>query len=201
MILDIVICALVGYLFGSLSGSIIVSKWMYNADIREKGSGNAGLTNSIRIYGAPGALTTATIDVLKTVAALLIARYVSPEWGVVAGGAGVVLGHAFPVFFRFKGGKSAVCTTVVGLFIDYRMVLIALGVFAAVLLLTGIMSAATMSGMVTAAVSGALLHVGTAEVILISAAAVFVIFMHRGNIKRILNGTEKRLIVWGGKNK
>ncbi len=201
MILEIAVCALIGYLFGSLSGSIIVSKWMYNSDIREKGSGNAGLTNSIRIYGASGALTTAVIDIIKTVAALLIARHISPEWGLVAAGAGVILGHAFPVFFSFKGGKSAVCTAIVGLFIDYRMVLIALAVFAAVLLITGIMSAATMSGMVTAVIAAVFLHIPVNALVLLIAAASFVIFMHRGNIKRILAGTEKRIIRRGGEKK
>ena len=201
MIYKIVICGIIGYLFGSLSGSIIVSKLLYNSDIREKGSGNAGLTNSIRIYGAVGAVATGLIDVLKTVAAMTIANGVLSEYGMVAAGAGVIIGHAFPLFFGFKGGKSGICTMVVGFFIDYRMVLLSLGVFAAVLLITGIMSAATISGMLAAAAFSIILKVDLPGLILICAASVFVIFMHRTNIKRIINGTEKRLITRGGKKR
>ncbi len=194
MTLKLALCFIEGYLLGSVSGSIIVSSIFYRTDIRKKGSGNAGLTNSIRIFGAAAGIATAVIDILKTVAAMLIAKSILPDFGIIAAGFGVVLGHAFPVFFRFKGGKSAVCTMVVGFFIDYRMVLIALAIYAAVLLITGIMSAATISGMIAAPTAAAFLGIDSIRLICISVCCAFVIFMHRSNIKRIINKTEKRII-------
>ena len=196
MTLKLILCFVTGCLLGSLSGALIVSRIFYKIDIRKKGSGNAGLTNSIRIFGAAAGVATAAIDILKTVAAMLIAERILPEYGILAAGLGAVLGHAFPVFFGFKGGKSAVCTMVVGFFIDYRMVLIALAFFAAVLTATGIMSAATISGMIAAPTAAAFLELDPIKLACVFVCCAFVIFMHRSNIKRILNKTEKRIINW-----
>ena len=198
MVIRLLICTVIGYLLGSLSGSIVTSKIFFKSDIRQHGSGNAGMTNSLRVYGAGAAVSTAVIDVLKSVIAMVVSAYLGGTYAMIAAGAGVMLGHANPVFFGFKGGKCVICIAIVGAFLSWQTVAIAVVMFAIIVFTTRIVSLGSCCAMLTAIAAAVLLKVETSRLIFIILACSFVIFLHRGNIKRILNGTEKKIKAKGG---
>ena len=201
MIIKLLVCAVVGYLLGSLSGSIITSKLFYKSDIRLHGSGNAGMTNSLRVYGVGAAVSTTLVDALKAVAAMLVSRQIGGIDAMLVAGAGVMLGHAFPLYFGFRGGKCVVCIAVIGSFISWQTVLIAVAVFAIVVFSTKIVSASSCSAMIGAIIACLFMGLETKCVIFIVVACSFVIFLHRSNIVRIFNGTEKKITAKGGTKK
>ena len=133
---------LLGYFLGCLNGSVMVSHFIIKDDVRQHGSGNAGLTNFYRTYGAKYALGVILFDMGKTVIACLIGGaafdYLAGDWmlGVLLGGLGCELGHMFPVFFGFKGGKGILSGGTLVWLLDWRVGLIAWGLFAALWLLT-----------------------------------------------------------------
>ncbi len=201
MVVRLLVSLVIGYLFGSVSGSIVTSKLFFKSDIRQHGSGNAGMTNSLRVYGVGAAVSTTLIDALKSVAAMVIAGQIGGADAMIAAGAGVMLGHAYPLYFGFRGGKCVVCIAVVGSFISWQTVLIAIAMFAIIVFTTKIVSASSCGAMLTAMLAAVILGVETKQLIFIIAACSFVIFLHRGNIKRIINGTEKKIKPKGGQQK
>lgn len=201
MVVRLLVSLVIGYLFGSVSGSIVTSKLFFKSDIRQHGSGNAGMTNSLRVYGVGAAVSTILIDALKSVAAMVIAGQIGGADAMIAAGAGVMLGHAYPLYFGFRGGKCVVCIAVVGSFISWQTVLIAVAMFAVIVFTTKIVSASSCGAMLTAMLAAVILGVETKRLIFIIAACSFVIFLHRGNIKRIINGTEKKIKPKGGQPK
>ena len=130
------VVVLLGYFLGCLNGSVLVSHFIIRDDVRQHGSGNAGLTNFYRTYGAKYALGVILLDMGKTVAACLIGgvilNYLAGDWtfGVLLGGLGSELGHMFPVFFGFKGGKGILSGAVLVWLLNWRVALIAWGLFA-----------------------------------------------------------------------
>ena len=201
MLIRFLASILIAYLLGSLSGSIITSKVFFKSDIRSKGSGNAGMTNSLRVYGVGAAISTIFIDVIKSVLAVLLGNVLCGVNGIILAGAGVMLGHAFPIYFGFKGGKCVLCIAVVGSFVSWQTVLIAVAAFAIIMICTRIVSASSCGAMVTAIVAACLLNLESNKLIFIIVACTFVIFMHRSNIIRIINKTEKKITVKGGPKK
>lgn len=191
------ICA---YLLGSFSTSITVSKLFYHQDIRQMGSGNAGATNTLRNFGAHKALLVVLGDGLKAALAMWIARgLVGPEAMLYAGGL-AVLGHIFPVYYGFQGGKGVMSAAAMILVFDWRMFLIMLAVFAATVLLTRIVSLASILAAVSFLPSMLLFHRDNLWYVLFSGAlAAVVIWKHRSNIRRLAQGTESKL--GSGKNK
>ena len=149
------VVVLLGYFLGCLNGSVLVSHFIIRDDVRQHGSGNAGLTNFYRTYGAKYALGVILLDMGKTVAACLIGgvilNYLAGDWtfGVLLGGLGSELGHMFPVFFGFKGGKGILSGAVLVWLLNWRVALIAWGLFALLWLTTRYVSL----GSITAAVS------------------------------------------------
>lgn len=125
------VVVLVSYFFGCINGSVMVSHFLIGDDVRRHGSGNAGLTNFYRTYGAKYALAVIAIDMGKTVVATLIGgfmlRHVMQDWtlGILVAGISCELGHIFPVFFGLKGGKGVLSGGVVVIMIDWRMALVA----------------------------------------------------------------------------
>ena len=125
------VVVLLGYFLGCLNGSVLVSHFIIRDDVRQHGSGNAGLTNFYRTYGAKYALGVILLDMGKTVAACLIGgvilNYLAGDWtlGVLLGGLGSELGHMFPVFFGFKGGKGILSGAVLVWLLNWRVALIA----------------------------------------------------------------------------
>ena len=185
------VCA---YLLGSFSTSITVSKLFYHQDIRQMGSGNAGATNTLRNFGAHKAVLVMLGDGLKAVLAMWMARWlVGPEAMLYAGGV-AVLGHIFPVYYGFQGGKGVMSAAAMILAFDWRMFLIMLAVFASTVLLTRIVSLASILAAVSFLPSMLLFHRDNLWYVLFSGGlAAVVIWKHRSNIRRLKQGTESKL--------
>ncbi len=198
-----ILAAVAAYLIGSINFSIILSRFFIKKDIRDFGSGNAGSTNSLRVMGFKRGVFVIIGDVAKGVAAMLLAGPVMGEQteGVmrlacVITGAAVVIGHAFPIYFGFRGGKGVMTTAAVILCIDWQIALIAIAVFAAIVLTTGFVSLGSMIAVWTVPVLFAIFYGVTAEslpfVLLGVFLGIFVTILHASNIKRLANGTENR---------
>ena len=135
MWLPILLTVVIGYLLGNLNGAVCISHLVAHEDVRSQGSGNAGLTNFIRVYGASKGLGVIAIDGGKAVAAclvggLLLKPYGMYQAGLAIGGAAVMLGHVFPVLLGFKGGKGILSGFFVAITLDWRVALMILAVFA-----------------------------------------------------------------------
>ena len=210
MIICYIIMLVIAYLIGSINFSIILSKKMAGFDVREKGSGNAGSTNMLRSVGKKAAAITLICDILKGIVAILIAiilgniiNGVNRELLVQIAGVAVVIGHTFPVFFGFKGGKGVATALGVLLISNWQIGLICL-VFALVLMaLTRIVSLGSCAAAVLFPVLTLFINEnytvltqeknGNTYFIYSLILAIIVLYNHRSNIKRILNGTENKL--------
>jgi glycerol-3-phosphate acyltransferase PlsY len=192
-----------GYLLGSLNTAVIVGK-IYGKDIRSHGSRSAGLTNTLRVLGKSAAAFVLAGDILKGVIACFIGLrlgvYVHSGEAVdcvslLAAGAGAVIGHNWPAYFGFKGGKGALTAAAVLFMFDWVMALICLGVFATIVALTRYVSLGTISAaMFFVAISfipvfGHSLYFHIFGFLM----ALIIIFKHKGNIQRLLSGTENKL--------
>ena len=199
-----IIVTIIAYLLGSISFSVIISKKMAGFDVREKGSGNAGSTNVLRTVGKKAAILTLICDCLKGIVAILIAVLASKiVKGTDAGlliqlaGVAVVIGHTFPIFFKFKGGKGVATSLGVLLIINWQIGLICL-VFALTLMaLTrfvslGSVSAAILFPILTIFIQENYIVPGNYIIFGVVLAAI-VVFNHRANVKRLLTGTENKL--------
>lgn len=199
LVLNILILAVVGYLLGSVNSAILVSKLTMGYDIRTKGSGNAGLTNAYRCMGAGRTLLVLVGDVAKAAAALCVGSYLMGSMGELIAGAFVIVGHVFPLYFGFKGGKGVlVGATMVALF-DWRIFLILFAVFLVLVIVTRWVSL----GSVTAAALFPILTLAfyrDIPVFLMTAVmAAAVIYMHRSNIIRLLHGEENKFSLHSGR--
>ena len=205
-----IIVSIIAYLLGSISFSIIISKKMAGFDVRDKGSKNAGSTNVLRTVGKKAAIITLICDCLKGVIAILIAYIAGKIWTdldsallVQLAGIFVVLGHTFPIFFKFKGGKGVATSLGVLLLTNWQIGLICL-VFALVLMaLTrfvslGSVEAAILFPVLTVFITNNYLVHGN-YIIFGIILAILVIFNHRENVKRLLTGTENKLSFKGTK--
>lgn len=196
MALRIVACIVLGYLFGGWNGAIIVSRCKMHEDVRSKGSGNAGMTNFLRSFGGWATLLVVAVDAFKTVAACLIAALLlpqDPQLGKMIAGFAVQIGHIFPVYYGFRGGKGIICAGVVALMMDWRIFAIAFALFLILFFATRYVSLGSISACVAYAV---LFVVFFRERPLIWALGVAVaalsVFMHRGNIVRLVQGKERK---------
>lgn len=195
--------AVLAYLLGSLSFSIIASDVLGEEDIRKKGSGNAGLTNAIRSGGTWVAIMTFIGDSLKGVGAIYAAKWImssdttpyAMKWGMYVAAVAVMFGHIYPVFFRFRGGKGVLTSAAVIGVLDWRALLALLGVFLIVFIISGIVS---LSSLVAAVLIPGVTVIFNSDgfyysVIFMTVIAVTIIAGHQKNIDRIINGTEKKL--------
>ncbi len=205
-----IIMAIIAYCIGSINFSVIFSKKFAGFDVREKGSGNAGSTNMLRSVGKKAAALTLVCDVLKGVVAIVISiilgniiKDVNKELLLQVAGVAVVLGHTFPVFFQFKGGKGVATSLGILLMSNWQIGLICL-VFAIVLMaLTRMVSLGSCAAAVLFPVLTLFINdhytvltegkQGNVYLIYSIILAVIVLYNHRSNIKRILNGTENKL--------
>lgn len=199
MVFTVALTLLVSYLLGCFNGSVMTSHFIIRDDVRQHGSGNAGLTNFYRTYGARYALCVIVCDMGKTVLACLIGGYlmhwVVGDWtlGLLIAGIGCELGHMFPVFFGLRGGKGILSGGVLVLLLDWRVALIAWGLFAVLWLTTRYVSLGSIAATASMPVSVFLLMGHNWLYTVLSAAiAALVIWCHRGNIQRLLTGTEKK---------
>ena len=202
-----IIVAIIAYLVGSISFSVLISKKMAGFDVREKGSGNAGSTNVLRTVGKKAAIITLICDILKGVVAILIALLAGK---IISGldnallvqlaGVFVIVGHTFPIFFGFKGGKGIATSLGVLLMINWQIGLICL-VFALILM---ILTRMVSLGSIAAAVLFPVLVIFIGQNYIVPSSnwsylifsiivALLVVFNHRTNLKRIFTGTENKI--------
>lgn len=204
-----IVMAIIAYAIGSINFSILISKKMAGFDVREKGSGNAGSTNVLRTVGKKAALITLVCDILKGIISVLIALLVgliakksaNPAIVVEVAALAVVIGHTFPIFFGFRGGKGVATSLGVILIVNWKIGLICLVFALALMALTRMVSLGSISAAVLFAVLTMFTrdsYIGGIEfdfsfIIFGILLAALVIFNHRSNLKRIINGTENRL--------
>ena len=201
-----IIVTIIAYLLGSISFSVIISKKMAGFDVREKGSGNAGTTNVLRTVGKKASIITLVCDILKGVVAILVAYVaglimkdsVDKTLLIQLAGIAVILGHTFPIFFGFKGGKGIATALGVLMMTNWNIGLICL-VFALVLM---ILTRMVSLGSIAAAVLFPVLVIFMPHnaylvdgnyIIYAILLAVLVVFNHRTNVKRLLTGTENKI--------
>ena len=197
MVYSVVIAILVSYLLGNLNGAVCISALMHD-DVRSHGSGNAGLTNFIRNYGAGRALYVILIDAGKAYLAclcsgLLLEPYGFGLEGVMLGGVAVMLGHDFPALQGFRGGKGILSGWCIAFMIDWRVGLMIGVVFFAAYLLTQYVSLGSVLAAVTFGVGFAIFYYDNLWVCFGAIfMSVLTVFMHRSNIVRLLHGEESK---------
>ena len=190
---------LLSYFFGCFNGSFMVSHFIIRDDVRKHGSGNAGLTNFYRTYGAKYALLVIACDMGKTVAACLLGSFFfrclgwDGTLGTLLAGLGCELGHIFPVFYGFRGGKGILSGGTLVLLLNWRVAAVAWAQFLLLWLTTRYVSLASITATCSAPITVYFvyghnwLYTG-----LCLAVAALVVWCHRENIQRLLHGTEKK---------
>lgn len=191
----LVVSVVIGYLLGSISSSTIISRWFAKIDIREHGSGNAGATNTLRVLGTRWAIVVLLIDVLKGVLAVIIAWKLGPghEWVAYASGLAAIVGHNWPIFFGFRGGKGIATTIGVLLMVAPIATLIAGAAAILVIAVTRYVSLGSLILTVAVPIIVALMHGSTAKIIFGVALALLSIWRHQKNIGRLIRGQEHRI--------
>ncbi|GGH73988.1 glycerol-3-phosphate acyltransferase [Compostibacillus humi] len=190
--MEFFIFAIIAYILGSIPSALIVGKVGYNVDIREHGSGNLGATNTFRILGKKAGIIVTLADILKGTAAVLIPILFDADIHPLLIGLFAVIGHTYPVFAKFKGGKAVATSGGIILGIYPLLFLIMVGTFLLTLYLTKYVSLSSMiTGVITVFTS--LFFRDVILVIVITALTVFVFYRHRENIKRIYKGTEPKI--------
>ena len=194
-------CSVIPYLLGSVNFALVISKVFFRDDIRKYGSGNAGMTNMLRTYGKVAGISTLLCDMLKAVVAVLIGELVLGYFGGYMAGFFCMFGHIFPVFFKFKGGKGVATLAAMILTLDPVCFLILFLIFAGLVICTKYISLGSVICSMLYPIITYKIHasfpvegfpVGLAVIFSFLTGAV-VVFMHRENIKRLLNHTENKL--------
>lgn len=200
LVISVLLCIVVPYLLGSVNFALVISKAFYKDDVRNHGSGNAGMTNMLRTYGKKAAAGTLICDILKAVISVWLGLWLFGEIGAYIAGLFCVLGHIFPIFFKFKGGKGVATVAAMVLTLNPLAFLILFTIFVIVVATTRYISLGSVLCMLLyPALTYTLGGVGFPTLFSFAAAAI-VIFMHRSNIKRLLNGTENK-VSFSKKNK
>ena len=194
-----VLAAISSYLLGNLNGAVIVSSAFAHDDVRTHGSGNAGLTNFVRTYGRKVAVYVILIDVGKAVLAcfasgMLLNGYGYYTEGVALGALFVILGHAFPAFLGFKGGKGILSGVTVACMMDWRIGLFVFGIFLVAYLLTGYVSLGSVLSAGSFGIIYAFVHpnAGLFPIAVGLFLSFLVVWMHRANIVRLIKGQERK---------
>ncbi len=204
MVLSIVIAAVAAYLLGNLNGAVVISRLVAHEDVRTKGSGNAGLTNFTRNYGAHTSVFVILIDVGKAVAACLIGGLLLKDYGhyadgVALGGLFVILGHDFPALLGFKGGKGILSGVTVALMLDWRIGLFVFGIFLLAYALTKYVSLGSVLSSGAFGPIYAIVHWGEGwfPIVVGFVLSALIVWMHRGNIVRLVKGEERKTNLLG----
>lgn len=199
------IAAICSYLITGVNLSIILSHVIYNEDIREKGSKNAGFTNFKRVYGNKYAWFIFAFDILKAALPALVfglcfkSLYGNFQLGAAYAGVFAMLGHAYPVFYGFKGGKGFLVCLGTLFFLDWRAGLIAFAVMCVLLLTVKYMSVATMSALTVGAILLPAFRCDVAACIMFACCVLFMIYRHKGNIVRLIRHEESKFSLSGKK--
>ena len=185
-----ILAAVIAYLLGSVCSSIPLSKRRKGVDIRTKGSGNAGATNVARVFGLRMGFITLGLDMAKTVAAMLIGQQLCGVMGEAISGAFCIIGHCFPLYFGFKGGKGVSVGAALGLMTGLPVFAVIIAVFLVTAFASRKVSLGSILAAVTLPVASFIFNAPTPLLAMNAFSAVLVVLMHRENIRRLINGTE-----------
>ncbi len=202
-VIKLVAVVVIGYLLGSLNTSLIVGKF-YGTDVRKHGSGNAGMTNTLRTLGKVAAVMVIAGDILKGVISYLLGNIIIgsiPESitldlagiGGMAAGIAAIAGHNWPVYFGFKGGKGILTSFAVVLMMDWKLGLILLGIFAVIVAITRYVSLGSIIASVAFPIGAAIKGNNTIFIAFSAVLAVLAVARHKANIGRLLSGSEAKL--------
>ncbi len=203
------------YLIGSINMAVIISKFIAHDDIRDHGSGNAGMTNMMRVMGFVPGFITFLFDASKGAATCLLAKFIvfpylfeqtgyaafRPEYGAYYCAALCIIGHAFPVFFSFRGGKGVATTLGILLACQWQTGVLGLGIFILVMLLSGIVSLSSICAGISLPFLNYIFadnfepYAKLIQASLIAVISVMIIVMHRTNIVRLIKGEEKKFTI------
>ena len=204
MVLSVILTAVIAYLLGNLNGAVIISHLVAHEDVRTKGSGNAGLTNFTRNYGASASVFVILIDVGKAAAAclvggLLLGRFGHYIDGVALGGLFVIVGHDFPALLGFKGGKGILSGVTVALMLDWRIGLFVFGIFLVAYFLTHYVSLGSVLSSGSFGFLYAWVHRGENlfPILVGFFLSALIVWMHRSNIVRLVKGEERKTNLFG----
>ncbi|WP_316571311.1 glycerol-3-phosphate 1-O-acyltransferase PlsY [Neobacillus sp. YIM B06451] len=193
--IEIVLFCVMAYLLGSIPSGLIIGKVFYNKDIRQHGSGNLGGTNTFRTLGVKAGIAVTLADILKgTLAAALPTLVGYDDFNALIPGVFAVIGHMYPIFAGFRGGKAVATSGGVLLFYVPIMFLVIFAIFIISLYLTKYVSLSSMMAGVGAVAYSLLISPRDVPlIIIVSILALFVFYRHRANIKRIMNKTEPKI--------
>ena len=209
---SVLICIAVGYFLGSINTSIIVSKLFYGEDVRNYGSGNAGATNVLRTYGKKSALLTTLGDVLKTVIAVVIGCFVGfplfcfssngaiMQFGGYIAGLFAVVGHTFPIYYKFKGGKGVLCAATAVAILSPLLFVFLMLIFAFLVIGTKYVSLGSVVAVMAYPILLDRMYGHSICILLAFMIAALVVYNHRSNLRRVLNRTENKISI-GKKDK
>lgn len=189
--------ALGAYLIGSISPALIISRLVEKTDVRKYGSGNAGATNMVRNFGWLPGLATFALDMLKGATVVLLGKWAGGEMGEAVAAVAAVLGHSYPIYYGFRGGKGVSTSMGAMLAIVPLHSLVVYAIAILVVVLTGIVSIGSLLGFTLELLMVLLVFpnlVGLPIKIAMGILTVLTFIGHRGNIKRLLNGTENKII-------
>lgn len=198
LILSILGILAAGYLLGNINGAILVSKFLVHDDVRTHGSGNAGFTNYFRNYGGVKSLLVASIDFLKAAISCLIGGWLLGSAGyrlegMMIGALAVTLGHDFPAFYRFKGGKGILCGFAIAVTLDWRIAVLCFILFFIAYLPTKFVSLGSVASALGFAIGFALFHHDNLFLMISGVAlSALAVYMHRTNIQRLIKGEESK---------
>ncbi len=194
----ILITVLVGYLLGNLNGAVLMSNLMAHEDVRSHGSGNAGLTNFARNYGGIGSLGVILIDGGKAALAcmaggLMLARYGMYLEGKVIGGLALMVGHDFPAFLGFRGGKGILSGCLIAFTVDWRIGVLILSLFAVIYLISGYVSLGSVFASAAFGAGFVIFHHDNLVVMICGLVmGILAVSMHHANIRRLIKGEERK---------
>ena len=192
MVMQIILFIVIAYLIGSISPALLVGKIFYKTDIRTMGSGNLGTTNTFRCLGKKAGVIVFVLDISKGVIATMLPSLVLGRVEYLSiFGAFAMIGHVYPIFANFKGGKAVATGSGVFIFLYPTLSLILVAIFFSTLFITGYVSLGSILICLTSIVYLSIFESGIDKWVMI-VMCIFVIYMHKSNIKRLLNGTENK---------
>lgn len=192
MVMQIILFIVIAYLIGSISPALLVGKIFYNTDIRTMGSGNLGTTNTFRCLGKKAGVIVFVLDISKGIIATMLPSLVLGRVEYLSiFGAFAMIGHVYPIFANFKGGKAVATGSGVFIFLYPALSALLLVIFFSTLFITGYVSLGSILICLTSIVYLAIFETGVDKWVMI-VMCIFVIYMHKKNIQRLLNGTENQ---------
>ena len=210
LILCYIVTALAAYCLGSLNFAVIISRLKHHDDIRKYGSGNAGMTNMLRTYGKTDAALTFLGDALKTAVSIVIGMLLvgAANGGNYVAGFFAILGHVYPCYYRFKGGKGVVASAITILMLDWQIFLIIIALFLIIVLIWRYISlgsivcamlypllvyAKQQVGVENAIKENTPLFFSAVPIIFAFVIAMFIVLLHKTNIERLMTGKESKI--------